>query len=293
MNHKYVSNKWLNEDEWQQFYQQGFVVKTVLSEPAVAKYKSAIKNTSNSIELGAEKLANIQFIQQSHKIDGLQPFIAEQKIVEISQTLLCGGKAILDGASLLNAQPKTCYQQGWHRDILQLDEKEINDDWFSPEHFHNNVQINVALNEDECLWVIPQSHRRGFTEQEQAFFDGSKKMSPIDTDNLLNGVNVKLQPGQAVFYNNNLIHRGYCFSMGQQRLTVQLGFHSSLYPPTYHFGVLNLHNFAVDYLSTRDQKVQQSLLLHLSRRHHFPEVNKFHQTHQTFIKNEFFIPKTL
>ena len=293
MNTTATTSKWVRDKEQLAYAQQGYLIKEVLPPAEVDKCKLAFERFRQKQRFQShQQLANIQFIQQHQCIEELQPIVAHAKVVGIAQALLGGGRAILDGASLLNGQKGICYQQGWHRDVLQLDESDILDSWFSPAHFHNNIQINLALNDDECLWLIPGSHHRGFTENEHHFFAGSKKMSPVDNANTLQGKNIHLNPGQAVFYNNNLIHRGFSSAIINERITIQLGFHSSLYPPTYHFGVLNAKALGSDYLSSRVQAVKNTLLLHLARRYQFPELDRFHSTHQAFIHDEFFIPKT-
>ena len=65
------------------------------------------------------------------------------------------GDVVIDGASLFCAQAGVDYRQGWHRDLLQIPDEEIDPAWFSEAHLHNYVQVNLALGVDRCLWLVP------------------------------------------------------------------------------------------------------------------------------------------
>ena len=91
---------------------------------------------------------------------------------------LLGPKPIVNNASILVFNPGVTYVQGWHRDVIQIPEDEIEDWLFSPERHHNSVQINLPLVDEQCLWVVPGSHRRPNTDEENAVFAGSNTTSP-------------------------------------------------------------------------------------------------------------------
>lgn len=59
-----------------------------------------------------------------------------------------------------------------------------------------------ALYEDDCLFVVPESHRRIRTarEREITLHDPKSHAMP-------NMLKVILKPGQTVFYDNNILHR--------------------------------------------------------------------------------------
>lgn len=92
----------------------------------------------------------------------------------------------------------------WHRDDVrpdispeeearQLKEK-------SPKGGQLHAQYNIALYHDASLIVVPGSHCRVRTEQE-------KEADPYEP-NMPGQLVVKLKPGDAVFYNSNILHRG-------------------------------------------------------------------------------------
>jgi hypothetical protein len=74
-----------------------------------------------------------------------------------------------------------------------------------------HAQWNIALYDDECLVIIPGSHRRARTETERA-------AAPYEPT-LPNMKAVKLKAGEAVFYDHNILHRGV-YPGGTQRTTL-------------------------------------------------------------------------
>jgi hypothetical protein len=63
-----------------------------------------------------------------------------------------------------------------------------------------HAQWNLSLYDDESLIVVPGSHARARTDEERA-------ADPF-ADHLEGMMVVKLNAGDAVFYNNNILHRG-------------------------------------------------------------------------------------
>ena len=99
-------------------------------------------------------------------------------VLAASEDIL-GGPLIINNASLFAAEPGTCYNLGWHRDVIQIPEDEIDEQAiYAPARFHNSVQVNLALCPDETLWIVPGSHRRPNTPEERAAFQGSKHYAP-------------------------------------------------------------------------------------------------------------------
>lgn len=72
-----------------------------------------------------------------------------------------------------------------------------------PPHKHTHTQYNIPLLPDASLHLIPASHLRPRTPLECALLS-----TDPHTDSLPTWISVPLQPGDIVFYNNNLIHRG-------------------------------------------------------------------------------------
>lgn len=64
-----------------------------------------------------------------------------------------------------------------------------------------------ALYEDDCLFVVPASHRRVRTPEERDVTINDPK-----SHNMPGQLQVNLKPGQTVFYDNNILHRAAYFS---------------------------------------------------------------------------------
>lgn len=71
-----------------------------------------------------------------------------------------------------------------------------------------------ALYQDECLYVVPQSHRRLRTPRERDITINDPKSH--DMPDMLK---VILKPGQTVFYDNNILHRA-AYSKANKRATL-------------------------------------------------------------------------
>ena len=185
---------------------------------------------------------------------------------------LLGPDLIVNNASILAANVGTEYSLGWHRDIIQIPEDEIEDWIFSPERFHNSVQINLPLVEENSLWVVPGSHNRPNTEAENMVFAGSKHYAPLGAE-MPGGVPVKLDAGQAVLYNNNLIHRGYNEKMMLPRRTLHMGYHSAKFPPTWHFYLLNGDLLTPEYLDRLSPTMRTMMEEYLECRRQYPNMS--------------------
>ena len=63
------------------------------------------------------------------------------------------------------------------------------------------TQWNTALYDDDCLLVVPGSHKRPRTAEEQSLMLGNPR------DDLPGQKVVRLKAGETVFYDNNILHR--------------------------------------------------------------------------------------
>lgn len=278
----------LSEHELQQYRTQGYLIRPILSAQEVAQYVSAIDDALARRDAHA-RMVNLQFLQPGKDVRAIQPIICNPKIHAVIRDLLGGGYVVIDGASLFCAQAGVDYRQGWHRDLMQIPDEEIDPAWFSDAHLHNYVQVNLALGVDRCLWLVPGSHRRPFDAAERALFGDSQKMAPLDGPELGAGKQIELQPGEAAFYNNNTVHRGYGGVLPARRITIHLGFHSTAHEPTPHFGVLDRDEYTPEYLASLDADVRAMLERHLAERARHPRMDVYQKLHQQFIRKEFAI----
>jgi len=184
---------------------------------------------------------------------------------------LLGPELIINNASILAANVGTEYSLGWHRDIIQIPQDEIEDWLFSPERFHNSVQINLPLVNENSLWVVPRSHHRPNTPEENAAFRGSKHYAPVGAE-MPGGIPVPLKAGQAVLYNNNLVHRGFTKKMTVPRRTLHMGYHSAAFPPTWHFYLLNSDLVTPSYKETLSPTLRTMMDQYLECRTQYPDM---------------------
>jgi ectoine hydroxylase-related dioxygenase (phytanoyl-CoA dioxygenase family) len=185
---------------------------------------------------------------------------------------ILGAPLIINNASLFAAEPGTRYQLGWHRDVIQIPQDQIDEAAiYNPARFHNSVQINLPLYDDETLWVVPGSHHRRNSAAEDAAFRGSKHYAPLDAE-MPGGVNVRIRPGQAVLYNNNLIHRGCnpCFTV--PRRSLHLGYHCAAKPPTWHFYLLDERQFTPAYRARMAPEVRAMIDAYFACRKDHPRM---------------------
>ncbi|EFP87088.1 hypothetical protein PGT21_013012 [Puccinia graminis f. sp. tritici] len=94
----------------------------------------------------------------------------------------------------------------WHRDTIKstVDEEEERQK-LSSKAKYGGVQWNLALYQDECLFVVPGSHLRTRTPMERQITTQATK---DDGGKMPNEICAALAPGEAVFYDPEILHRG-------------------------------------------------------------------------------------
>ncbi len=108
----------------------------------------------------------------------------------------------------------------WHRDIHPIDQaplRGLQDDllYNAPGY----LQWNIPLYDDNVLWVMPKSHRRGNTDEENRCLERNPR------EPLPGGVQVELNAGDGVVYTNTILHWGSNYS-ARTRRTIHLGYRS-------------------------------------------------------------------
>jgi ectoine hydroxylase-related dioxygenase (phytanoyl-CoA dioxygenase family) len=264
-----MQNTVLTEAERASFREQGYLIRKILDDASVARYVAAV-DASRRERGDEQRMSNLQFLQPGKAIRGIQDIICNADMLAVCRDLL-GNGIVINGASLFYGDAGVDYRQGWHRDVLQVPDEQVDPHWFS----------------EGYLWIVPGSHRRQLNAQERAIFGDAEKMAPVDAPELAGGKQIAVQPGEAVFYNNYAVHRGYGGVLKDRRITIHLGFHSTDHAPTLHFGVLDHTEYTLDYLSSLEPCVGEALRAHLVERARHPEVNVFHAYHQQFLAKEF------
>ncbi|HEX8677325.1 MAG TPA: phytanoyl-CoA dioxygenase family protein [Segetibacter sp.] len=275
------------------FLRDGYVIVDVLTEQEIAEFREIMdalispkikaadtKKKEASFQHLGDEIADFgkearQYYFHLLTKPGTEPIHHAFHHPVILKTVeeLLGPNLIVNNASILAANEGTEYSLGWHRDIIQIPQPEIEDWLFSPERFHNSVQINLPLVDENSLWVVPGSHFRPNTEEENKAFQGSKHYAPLGIE-MPGGIPVPLKAGQAVLYNNNLIHRGFTEKMKIPRRTLHMGYHSALYPPTWHFYLLNGDLLTPEYLDRLSPTMRRMMEEYLECRRQYPDMSQ-------------------
>ncbi|GKZ17942.1 hypothetical protein AbraIFM66951_007818 [Aspergillus brasiliensis] len=131
---------------------------------------------------------------------------------------------VMELFNLLVAPETKDFELRWHRDDIpetatpEEELKMLQDK--SPNGKQSHAQYNLALCADSSLIVIPGSHRRVRTETE-------RNAAPYEPE-LPGQLVVELQPGDAVFYDSNILHRGVYRAKEEGGEETRLTLHGSL-----------------------------------------------------------------
>jgi len=91
----------------------------------------------------------------------------------------------------------------WHRDDVKGTATE-EEERKALDVTHYGIQWNTALYDDECLYVVPGSHKTVRTpEQRQHSIGSEAPKNPLD---MPGSIQVRLKPGETVIYNQNILH---------------------------------------------------------------------------------------
>lgn len=126
-------------------------------------------------------------------------YFAPYIVAAVTEVLQCSSEDLVLELYNLLIRPDADFALRWHRDDIGPE--------VSPQDELNRLrepmlhaQWNLALYPDESLIVVPGSHLRSRTEEE-------RQADPFD-DNMPGQMAVKMNPGDIIFYNNNILHRG-------------------------------------------------------------------------------------
>ncbi|KAK7531397.1 uncharacterized protein J3D65DRAFT_671202 [Phyllosticta citribraziliensis] len=110
------------------------------------------------------------------------------------------------------------FELRWHRDDVPATLRATDEARALGLDAHGNkratpahAQWNLALYDDESLVVVPGSHRRPRTDEERAADPFAPELPAMR--------HVRLGPGDVVFYDNNILHRGV-YRKGVERATL-------------------------------------------------------------------------
>lgn len=143
----------------------------------------------------------------------VEDFWVADETLEIASQLLCEPEpCITEMMMMCNPVRDWPGGTGWHRDIHPVDMAPL--DALTADLRENGpryTQWNVPLYDDGVLWVIPGSHRRRNTEQENAELL-KDRAGPVT-----GGMPVELNAGDGVVYINYLNHTGSNYTTKKRR----------------------------------------------------------------------------
>ncbi len=135
-------------------------------------------------------------------------YFAQGGVLDVAKRLLaCGDDAlVMELCNMLVRPDYRDFALRWHRDDIPAEAAADEERAALAAAGAWHAQWNLALFEDASLVVVPGSHRRARTAAERAA-DPFAATLPVAPGNRPQ-VTVHLAPGDAVFYNNNILHRG-------------------------------------------------------------------------------------
>ena len=254
-----------------QVEQNGYVIRQILEGDELARAQDAAERILERAygpdgPQGGQKTE--PFLSPGSPFEPFYSLAHDRRITGVIESIL-GGDLVWEGAALLVSGPD--YIQGWHRDVLQVPEDQIDEGWYSKNVFFNNIQLNMGLFDDASLWIVPASHNRRNTAEEDRLFAGTKHMSAVEVD-MPGAIPVELQAGQCVFYNNNLIHRGHNHRK-QKRVTYHCGYMRRDLPPTWHLYVTRLGGQQEAYIRTLSPELNRMYDEHMAVRRQYPDAS--------------------
>ncbi|KAL6918010.1 hypothetical protein ACHAPO_000180 [Fusarium lateritium] len=137
-------------------------------------------------------------------------YFSETILDIVKQLLQCQDEHLVMELFNMLVRPEKDFELRWHRDDIPAEASQEEEMERLGKHAYH-AQYNFALWEDESLIVVPGSHKRARTSTERDA-DPFAKYLP-------NQLIVKLEPGDIVFYNNNILHRG-AYNSSKERMTL-------------------------------------------------------------------------
>jgi len=128
-----------------------------------------------------------------------ESYFTDKVVGPVKELLQCGDDELIMELYNLLVRPDHDFELRWHRDDIPAtvsDEEEL--ERLNEPAFH--AQWNLALYNDRSLIVVPGSHKRARTTKERE----ADPFEPAMPEQII----VEMQPGDVVFYNNNILHRG-------------------------------------------------------------------------------------
>ncbi len=158
-------------------------------------------------------------------------FCLGETTLGVSHQLMRGKETTPTGLQVMCSPIRDYGYTDWHRDIDAMEQTPL--DGLQMDLVANApgyVQWNIALYDDDVLWVVPGSHRRPDNEEQK------RQLLADPCVPLPGSVQVKLRAGDGVVYPNIIMHWGSIYG-SKLRRTIHLGYRSFGGPifPYVHF----------------------------------------------------------
>ena len=209
----------MTQDHARKYQEDGyFIVDDAVDAEALDELGRALRRVADKVRSGAviehqDRIETDGEGQEPHIVSALmapeygEAVFSEYLVsgpVQKYARLIVGNRQRLGWISGFASTQIAGYDCGWHRDTGGRDRDasyEVEMETLRT-HRKNMLKFHLAVEDDPCLWLIPGSHIRYRTDEEQAAMAGDRK------GELAGAVQIDLQRGQTVFWNGNTIHRG-------------------------------------------------------------------------------------
>lgn len=120
------------------------------------------------------------------------------------------GELVMELFNLL-VRPDEDFELRWHRDSVPIEKLSRADEAKAlgvragEKRALHHVQYNIPLYEDASLILVPGSHLRARSAEEEKMLQADPYAA---TDKVDGAVALRLMPGDCIFYDNNVLHRG-------------------------------------------------------------------------------------
>jgi ectoine hydroxylase-related dioxygenase (phytanoyl-CoA dioxygenase family) len=151
---------------------------------------------------------------------GAVDFCLHEHTMGVSRQLMRAKEAAVTGFMFMCNPTTDRGPAPWHRDIHPIDQAPLTgleSDLLA--NAPGYVQWNIPLYDDDVLWVVPGSHRRINTDEENRLLRENPRQPLPDA------IPVELKAGDGVAYTNTILHWGSNYS-ARLRRTIHLGYRS-------------------------------------------------------------------
>ena len=202
----------------QQLLEHGFLILREVIPPDQldelrASYEVLIERQGGQswLSKGAQPRLSVSPLIDEATANAVEIWLHENTL-GVSRQLLCLPEAAVTSMWMMCSPLQDHGPANWHRDVHPIDMAPMHS--LQVDMLENGpryLQWNIPLYDDDVLWVVPGSHRRLNTEEE------NRQLLENPRVPLPNGTPVELKAGDAVVYINYIMHWGSNYSAKLRR----------------------------------------------------------------------------